>query len=457
VDALFHRAHAAFAAGHHEAAAAAYEGLLGVIDTGIDLGQPETYNEVLRTDFDAVGARLMVARYEAAHPDERPDAVWRAWMAAASECSVREPLAAMEGAALRPLPDLGRFLPAWRDRFTRATPKEREAWLFQTALLEVVARVGGADGLRDMALSTGSSSAFSDWVDTLVRRGDHAAAAEACHVASERVARAHDSADFMEKEARVRRAMGQAPEAAAALRRACTLAPTTSRLLRWLVVVDPAGDSLQTRLAELTPDIPLSATDVLIVVRVLRGDYQAVAAMLTVPRAPMRSVAEPREGYWVDVLHDVLGGQPFPAPHAGFAEFEEHAALGVFPIGGESLLPALPAVSLSPFLRLAVRDHPPTEADRLAMLDALRVAVVSRFDDFTSRKRTRHYPEACDLAVKVAETHAMHDQGKSAEEMIHTVRARFPANYGLQRELDRALLRSDHFTRLARTKRQSSP
>ena len=227
------RATKAFLAGDHASARAVFDAILPPIAVAmIDLGQHELLEEVLRVDVRACVAQYAASVYTTTTLRARADAIVRALEQVEGVGTVSSPIKDMEDVCAGALPDLGTFLPRWVKRLERFRPstdeweRANERWL-----REAVFRMDGVGGLERIARRTRRPQACLAWYQALADRGDWTAALEA---SAALVRQLHWRGELLDGAALAAQELGR-PDLSKRLEAAWRVAPTLTRLVRWLV------------------------------------------------------------------------------------------------------------------------------------------------------------------------------------------------------------------------------
>jgi hypothetical protein len=214
-------------------------------------------------------------------PSERAAALYTAIDELYGIAQFREPVCELEKAAVEPLPEFESFLTQWHALVLRQAKAgqgedfddDKAGWLH-----EVVRRLGGPEGLAELARSTRRARDLCAWCRSVVETGDwkHALLAyeEAAEIVADDFARGEmlDRAAFAAKRLRRR-------DLPARFERAWRAAPSMARLRRWLGSTSSKA-ALRTRAEEALAACPKHASRQRAFLHVLQADFESAAMLL---------------------------------------------------------------------------------------------------------------------------------------------------------------------------------
>jgi len=434
-------------AGDYAIARRIFDALLPpVADGEIDLGQEELVEEVLTVDLQECASCYLTSAYHTTPPDERPDAVFRAFGIVESLAWLSDPVAAMEQVSPEPLPDLAAFLPSWTERLQR---EARGSW-FGGALREAIARTEGTAGLARRARTSRQPEDLRAWGEALARQGDREAALEA-YAEAAMLVEEWTRGEFLDRAAALAHALGR-DDFLARIEKAWREAPSLLRLLRWLTMQEPDPAEIVRRAQAAQQVCPPGADHLLGLLAVLQQEPVTAATLLG--RAP--GLGWSRDGHPGHVLFAtltwLLGGSPPGSlrervteclrrrPTAWLLADEElddeedgRGEAGDARLPTPDILSALQAVGLPKALSRSVQ---------LSLLGELRRAAEARVASVVEAKRRNHYGHAALLAGACSELaqHLGDDQAGAA--WIEALRQRIHRYPAMKQELAASLART---------------
>jgi hypothetical protein len=431
----------AFLAGDHANACAIFEALLPPISAvDIDLGQHELVEEVLGVDAHACVAQYVTSVYTTTPLGERANAVDDAIKRVEGVSTLWNPIKDMEDVSGGTLVDLNAFLPGWVKRLGRHRPSkdewetDNERWL-----REAVLRLEGVVGLERLSRTTKRPQACLAWCTALVDRRDWAQALRAYDTAAALVGKSHWRGQLLDGSALAAQQLGRT-DMSKRLEAAWRAAPTLARLLRWLVADGHTPTILRAKAKKALTRCPTTAGRQLGLLRVLVGDLRAAADLLS--RAPgLGWSSEDHPGHVLFSLLATLlaNGMPRKVSDTLLANLESASRdpLDTFSPDDEGK-PRL----VTPSIVGLIQDIRPSvtldEADRDAMLRAMRLAAEKRIDGILGNSRRGHYGHAATLA---ASCRALAPRGRETElsAWIEGLRQTHSRRHAFRQELTRAM------------------
>ncbi len=404
--------------------------LVPIGNADVDLGQHETFDEVLGIDVAACAAQYVVSTYMTATPSDRGKAVHSAIDEVRGIGHFWEPMREMERAAVEPLPELGEFLAQWRALVEERADGGRESdWDSDEDRWrrEVVERMEGADGLAKLARITKRASDLRAWCRVLVEAGDWKTVLAAYEESAEVVTdKKLWRGDFLDGAALAAQELGRKdlPER---LERAWRDAPDMLRLRRWLGSSKNKGSkgTLRRRAAEALDACPKRAHRQRALLHVLLGDLESAAQLL----------ANARGLGWSDAEHPGYLLFPFFCSLLGSVELSTERSrdfneLSLPSAGGE---PRLLTPEVSELLEMANVGATTDGKTRAAVLNAMRMAAAKRIEGVTENKRRGHYGHAAALALACVQV----DGSPESATWLSAIRDEYRRYPALQRELGR--------------------
>lgn len=361
------------------------------------LGEDEMLDEVLGVDPGECAGQYLVCVYLLRDEGERPQALRETLNELRGFCFVSEPIRVLERAALDPLPGLDDFLHGWRGLLEGDAAGESGPWdsLAAQWLREAVRRLEGAAGLAELARSSRRAPDLRAWCASLVEDRDWPAAlaafAEAAELADDEWLRA----SLFGGAALCAQELG-GEDLSVWLERAWRSTPSLTRLLRWLGAA-PDEAALQHRAALALAACPPAAHRQRAWLHVLRGEFDAAAALLAAAPGLGWSSPEHPGHFLFPVFQFLLGGRTAAPPMepAGL----DGAVGALHRVSGPGGPPRLATPEPGDILRLAGGAPTPSATDRTRMLAALRTAAEKRVAGVTGEKRRRHYGHAASLVA----------------------------------------------------------
>lgn len=453
VDELLREGNQAFRAGDMSAARAIFEPLLCALsDAAFDLGQDETYDEVLTESLPECVGRYLVAVYSTTPLPQRAEALKLALESTEAVGSLLEPLHHMEQAANAPLPELSNFLPSWvsvlRSQYTSSGgPWEShgDRWL-----REAVTRAEGAEGLGRLAQSTKQPETLRAWCKSLVEQGQWRQSLRAFKQASRLVESKLWKGDFLDGAALAAHELGHR-NLTYRLATAWRATPSLARLLRWLEAGAPSATALKRRASSERARSPQKSARLMGVLDLVAGDFESAAKRLSSASglgwsddehpghvlfpACVWLLGEPPAG----TLRAALVA-PLRHPPSSLLDIEESdEELDEEPFEPELPRLALPAPDLLSVLRRAKLEQHLLPATRQLLRDALRMAAQTRLTGVLHEKHRRDYAHAARLVACCVEVEHAAGEGALATHwaaVLQDETKRFPA---FQAELQSAL------------------
>jgi hypothetical protein len=393
----------AFLAGDRASARGVFEALLPPIAVGdIDLGQHELVSDVLNVDAHASVAQYVASVYTTTPLVERADAVHRAIERAEGVSALLNPIQEMEDVSAGALAELGAFLPYWVKRLERHRPSQddwerpAERWL-----REAVFRLDGIDGLRRLARRTRRPQACLAWCEALTERGEWALALRAYETSSSWIRKAPWRGDFLDGVALAAQRLRRS-DATRHLEAAWRGAPTLPRLFRWLCADDATIGTVVTRAKRAVKHCPRAAGRQLGLLRVLIGDFQGAAIVLS-KSAGLGWSDQDHPGHVLFALFAILLSDNRSGPVAmAFVDRLEPARRDPLDMEFSNdvhVRPKLEAPSIVTLIELLQPNSGWQATDRDAVLDAMRVAAEKRVEAILGHSRRRHYGHAAMLTA----------------------------------------------------------
>ena len=457
VDELLREGNQAFRAGDMPVARAIFEPLLRALsDAEFDLGQDETYDEVLTESLPECAGRYLVAVYLTTPLPQRAEALKLALESTEAVGSILEPLHTMEQAANAPLPELSTFLPSWVSVLRSQPTSSGGPWENpgDRWLREAVTRAEGSEGLGQLAQSTKQPETLRAWCKSLVEQGQWKQALRAFEDASRLVESRLWKGDFLDGAALSAHELGHR-NLTQRLATAWRTAPSLARLLRWLAAGAPSTAALKKRASLERARPPRKSARLMGVLDLVAGDFEAAAKRLAVApgldwsddehpgpvlfAACVWLLGEPPANTLCSVFVAPLR-QP-PSPFSDLEEWDEELDPGLDEEPFEPELPrlALPAPDLLSVLRRAELERHLLPATRQLLRDALRMAARTRVAGVLHDKHRREYAHAAQLVACCVEVEHAAGQGDLAAHWAAALleeTKRFPA---FQAELRSAL------------------
>ncbi len=382
--------------------------LLAIAEAEVDLGQHELVDEVLTVNMHDSAARYVVAVYCTTLPDDRADAVFEAMGAVEGLAYLSEPIAAMEGVAADPLPQLAQFLPGWIERLEREPmpagewETNRHRWL-----REAVARSEGLAGLERLAHSSRRPEAVRAWCDAVVEEGDWSRALHAYEEAAKLVTSANWLAEFLDGAALAAQQLGRA-DTSKRFESAWHGAPSLERLLRWLGADEPSAATLRRRAMSALKKCPTKSARLIGILHLIAGEVEPAARLLgTAPGLGWSREDHPGHLLFPALVWLLDGGpngslrnrlafaidRPPATDFNSFAVDDRDDETGP----GQPEKPRLSTPSLVQIMHQAAVNKGLSQQDRIVVLAALRAAATARVEGVLREKRRRHYEHAATL------------------------------------------------------------
>lgn len=434
VESRLRRASIAFFRKDYPAARRIFAALLPPLaSAGFDLGEDEMVDEVLSVDLESLSAQYAVSVYATTEPAQRARTLRDLLGELERLAAFAKPIAAMERAALEPLPDLDAFLPEWHRLLGEELIVRRRGQDWQRIeerwRLEATERLRGLDGLADLARSTRRGSDFHAWTRALAVARDWVRALAAFEEAAASVRDRAWRADFLDGAALAAQEL-EDPRLPEWLEKAWRAEPRWIRLRHWLDTAHTPS-RLRSLAKEALPTCPRSMERQRALLHVLLGEFEEAAALLTAaPGLGWSSEDHPGPLLvplfrWAIEAGDASSSSERPIE---FVERDPPDLIATSTADG----PRLRAPALAELLdRASVRSQL-TDSNRAAMLAALRHAAEKRVQGVVREKRRRHYGHAAELVA----TCAALDRSPAGERWLIALREehrRYPA---LQVELD---------------------
>jgi hypothetical protein len=447
VDHFLRQALTASLAGDHPSARAVFEVIFEPLGQGdIDLGQRELVEEVLSVDLHECVRRYAASVYLTTPIANRADAIVDATETASEFSHMQNPIAEIEAAIGRKLPELDLFLPLWIARLERVAKEGPSNWESEQDrwLRAAIGRRDGVAGLAQLARTTKRPETARAWCDALIADNDWSAALSAYEECAELVGTNHSRGDFLDGAALAAQVLGR-KDLANKLEAAWLGAPSILRLSRWLLVGEPTSTTVRKRAAEALEAKPSEAPALIGLLTLLVGKTGDAARLLS--KAP--ALGWSHDGHSGHVLFPafawLLGGAfrgsvsaelsaSLTAPMRSLLDFGD-----VLDEGPASSPPRLSRPSLLDVLQRADVAQNCEPNDRCAILDAMKTAAEQRADGVLGQKRRRHYQHAALLIAGCVELDGAAANASPWAEALRARTARFPA---FQAELRDALARA---------------
>jgi len=433
----------AFLAGDHASARAVFEALLPPIAVAdIDVGQHELVEEVLGIDAHACVAQYVASVYTTTPLADRAEAVHNAIEQVEGVGTLLNPIKDMEDVSAGALPDISAFLPLWAKRLGRRRPSSKEEWEtnHERWLREAVFRLDGVDGLERIARTTKRPQACLAWCEALADRGRWPEALRAYDASAVLAGKSHWRGDLLDGAALAAQQLGRS-DVPKRLEAAWRSAPTLTRLVRWLVADGHVPTVLRAKAKKALARCPRTAGRQLGLIRVFVGDIGAAADLLS-KAAGLGWSSEDHPGHVLFPLFAVLlaNGTPRKASDALLADLESTCrdpleALSPDEVGGKPKLATPSIVALIQDVRSSIRLN---EADRDAMLTAMRLATEKRVEGILGNSRRRHYGHAAMLAASCLAL-APRGSEKNLSTWITGLRQTYSRRHAFRGELTRAM------------------
>ena len=341
-------------------------------------------------------AQYLVSVYAATPLEARPKALRLAIGAVDGISTFWEPLREMERVATEPLPELDAFLPLWLARLEREPSSEnewegdRDRWLREAA-----ERLEGVAGLARLARQTGKPEALRAWCRALADRGEWAKALAAYKEAAEVVGKSHWQGDFLDGVALAAQQLGRR-DATKCLEAAWLGAPFMVRLLRWLGAATPSASTLAKRVTAAAQSCPAKAARQRALLRILAGDVNAAAKILT--KAPgLGWSSEDHPGH---LLFPAFAGILADGNEAKLSDelFDglKDTRIDIYSMDGDgddeaSATPKLGTKTVAHLLELARPGARMDPNHFVVMLEGMQSAATRRTEGVVANKRRRHY------------------------------------------------------------------
>ena len=392
----------AFLAGDHASARAVFEALLPPIAVAdIDLGQDELVEEVLGVDTHGCVAQYVTSVYTTTPLADRAAAVQAAIEHVEGVSPLLNPIKDMEDVSAGTLPDLGLFLPLWMKRLKRRRPSKDDEWdsNHERWLREAVFRSDGDDGLGRLARKTKRPHACLAWCEALVDRADWTKALSAYDTSAALVGKSHWRGELLDGAALAAQQLGR-PDVSKRLDAAWCAAPTLIRLLRWLAADGRVPTALRTRAKKGLARCLRTAGRQLGLLRVLTGDLRAAADLLSkAPGLGWSSDNHPGHVLFPSFAVLLANRTSRRVSETVLAELESTCRdplEGLSPDDGDGR-PRLGTPSIVALIRDVSSRMLLVDADRNAMIDAMRIAAEKRVEGILGHSRRRHYGHAAIL------------------------------------------------------------
>jgi hypothetical protein len=441
VDAYLRQADRAYLAGDLATARAVYECLLPAIGGGeIHLGEHEMIDEVLTVAVSDCAARCLVALYCTTTLSQRAAALFTAVESLEGISDLGEPLAAMEGVATGPLPDLSEFLPLWVARLEREKSADGE-WESprDQRLREAVERSEGVAGLERLARETRRPAVLRAWCTALMVRGQWAEALGACDAAATLVTAVHWQGDFLDGAALAAQRDSR-DDVADRLESAWRAPPSLARLLRWLCGGPPSPSLLKQRARASLKRCPTDSRLLRGVLKLFAGDVQAAAAVLAAAPGLDWSRDEHPGHVLFASLSWLLAGAPAHTLRAALATvIQQPPVTDLAPDeAGEGATRGAPPQLSTPCLLdlLQGAQLALTSETRTDVVRALRAAATTRVRSVLREKRRRQYDHAAALVACCVEVEAAAGNAASGARWSAALQqrtSRYPAFQGALR------------------------
>jgi hypothetical protein len=432
----------AFLAGDHASARAVFQALLPPIAVAeIDLGQHELVEEVLGIDAHACVAQYVTSVYTTTPLAKRAEAVQNAIEQVEGVCTLLNPIKEMEDVSAGALPDLSAFLPLWAKRLGRRRPSKddwetnHERWF-----REAVFRLDGVDGLERIARKTKRPQSCLAWCEALADRGDWAGALRAYDASAALVGQSHWRDELLDGAALSAQQLGRS-DVSKRLEAAWRAAPTLTRLLRWLEADGRAATVLRAKAKKVLARCPRTAGRQLGLLRVLMGDLRAAADLLS--KAPgLGWSSEDHPGHVLFPLFAVLlaNGTPRKVSDTLLADLESTCRDPLDALSADDIerRPKLASPSIVALIEAGLSSLSMGEADRDAMLAAMRVAAEKRVEGILGHSRRRHYGHAAMLAASCLAL-ASANRREDVSTWLADLRQTYKRRHAFREELRRAL------------------
>ena len=390
----------AFLAGDHASARAVFDAILPPIAcVEIDLGQHELVEEVLGVDVRACVAQYAASVYTTTALRERAGAIVRALEQVEGVGTLSSPIQNMEDVCAGALPDLGTFLPRWVKRLERFRPSkgewetEHERWL-----REAVFRMNGVGGLERIARKTRRPQACLAWYQALADRGEWTEALKASEAATRFVRQLHWRAELLDGAALAAQELGR-PDLSKRLEAAWRVAPTMTRLVRWLVADGYEWKPLRARAATALTRCPRTAARQIGLLRVLVGDVSGAGAVLA--KSPGLGWSNPdHPGHMLfPLLATLLSNRPIGDALMTELEATGRDPLESFVLTDDEDKAKLTTPSIAALIQSTRSSIALTDSDRDAAIDAMRVAADTRVEGILGNSRRQHYGHAALLVA----------------------------------------------------------
>jgi len=440
VDELLREGNRAFRAGDMPAARAILGPLLSALaEAEFDLGQDETYDEVLTESLHDCAARFLVAVYMTTPLAQRAEVLREALEAVDPASSFLEPLRELEQVTATPLPELDAFLPSWVSALQSKHISGDEAWESPSdqRLREAVTRAEGLTGLERLARTSKQPEALQAWCGALVERGQWKEALHAFETAASLVGSKFWRGTFLDGAALATHELGRG-DLTQRLATAWRAAPCLTRLLRSLNAGDPSATTLKKRASSELAHAPTKSPRLLGVLHLMAGDFEAAARLLAAAPGLGWSEGEHPGHVLFPAFAWLLGEAPEDSvraelvaplrrPPGMLSDMEE---LDPELLEPPLPKPALPTPTLVAVLQRGELARHLTPTTRQLLRDALRQAAKARVTGVLREKRRRHYEHAAQLVACCVELEHASGEGNLAEQWAASLRAdtkRFPA------------------------------
>ena len=433
VDGYLREGSNAFLARNYPAAFRIFHALLLPLGRGdIYLGQEEMADEALGCCLATCAAQYVVSMYMTAAATHRAEAVHAAIDDVRGVHAFWGPLREMEKVAIEPLPGFAEFLPAWRALVEeKAAEERRDQWDRNEDrwLREVVQRIQGAEGLASVARATQRADDLRAWCQALVEEGDWEAALEAYEEATQTVQdKDWSRGEFLDGAALAAQELGRSdlPER---LERAWRLAPSFTRLCRWLGTA--VSQEVMVRLAtDALEGCPEHAARQRALCYIIVGDYLSAARLLAeAPGLGWSGSEHPGHMLWSLFIHLLGGSVPRSDSNAGPDDGYGRDINDPRRTRAGAEKPRLDTPEVGKLLEQAGTEGPKDKTVRSTLIAAMRQVAEKRVAGVTEKKRRKHYGHAAWLVA----TCAALDPGAETAEWVSRTRSeyrRFPALQG---------------------------
>lgn len=308
---------------------------------------------------------------------------------------------------------------------------DHERWL-----REAVFRADGVDGLERIARETRWPQACLAWCQALADRGDWTAALKASDAAAKLVRQSHWRGELLDGAALAAQERGRS-DLSKRLEASWRIAPTMTRLLRWLDVDGDDDERMRSKAAQSLARCPKTAARQTGLLRVLVGEVAGAAAVLANSRGLGWSNPDHPGHTLLPLLALLLSNGRIGDSLVTELEATGREPLESLTVPEEERNPKLATPSMVALIQRARPGITLTDPDREAAIDAMRHAAEKRTEGILDNSRRRHYGHA---ALLLASCVAVAPKSRASELLrwATDLRQRYSRRHGFREELARA-------------------